>query len=179
MLGVVLIFVGAVLINNGYCMLAGVNKKSMAVMQVLFAFLVFVALILHLIFAHIMPFAHSGGFASTDAIQFYAAACSGLFAFTYFWQAALNLWELDARPFGIYCLFVAINAFFCAYLSHINFDAGNKMAVIWVLWGILWLTATIEINLGKSLGKFVPWLCIFCAIFTAWIPGFMMITGTW
>ncbi len=180
MLGVVLLFVGAVLINNGYCILAKVDSKSMSVMQILFAFLVFIAMILHLIFAHVSPFAVvSDGFAKTDAIQWYAAACSGLFAFTYFWQAAMNLWNVDARPYGVYCAFVAINAFLCAYLSYINFDAGIRMAVIWVLWGLLWLTGTIEINCGKSLGKFVPWFCIFCGVFTAWIPAIMMITGAW
>ena len=33
------------------------------------------------------------------------------------------------------------------------------------------LTAFIEINLKKNLGKFVPYLAIFEGIVTAWIPG--------
>ena len=41
------------------------------------------------------------------------------------------------------------------------------------------LTAFIEINLKKDLGKFVPVLAIFEGIVTAWIPGFLMLTNHW
>ena len=51
--------------------------------------------------------------------------------------------------------------------------------IIWFLWGILWLTAFIEINLKKNLGKFVPYLAIFEGIVTAWIPGLLMLWGKW
>ena len=52
------------------------------------------------------------------------------------------------------------------------------MAIIWILWGILWLTGFIESVLKKEL-KFVPYLAIFEGIFTAWIPGFLMLTNLW
>lgn len=52
------------------------------------------------------------------------------------------------------------------------------MAVIWILWGILWLTGFIENVLKKHL-SFVPYLAIFEGIVTAWIPGFMILTELW
>ncbi len=52
------------------------------------------------------------------------------------------------------------------------------MAIIWILWGILWLTGFIENVLKKEL-KFVPYLAIFEGIFTAWIPGFLILTNLW
>ena len=52
------------------------------------------------------------------------------------------------------------------------------MAVIWILWGILWLTGFIENVLKKKL-KFVPYLAVFEGIVTAWIPGFLILTNLW
>ena len=53
------------------------------------------------------------------------------------------------------------------------------MSVIWLLWGVLWLTTFIEIILKRNLGKFVPYLAIFEGIVTAWIPGFLLLRGLW
>ena len=180
MLGTCLLYVGAVLINNGYCGIAGVDGKSGAVMKIFAGLLGVIIQSLNLFWGNILPTAQgSDAFASVSTFQWYAAGTGFLFAFTYLWQAALALWDLDARPYGIYCLFVAINAVFCAYLSYINFDGDFRFTIIWLAWAVLWLTGTIEINLNKPLGNFTNWLAIFEGIFTAWIPGMMMIIGIW
>ena len=72
----------------------------------------------------------------------------------------------------------SINTIPCAYLSFTQ-ELDWRMSVIWVLWGILWLTAFIEVVLKKNLGKFVPYLAIFEGIITAWIPGFLMLVDRW
>ncbi len=180
MLGVVLLYVGAVLINNGYCTLANVDKKASAVMKIFAGALGVVAQTITLVMANISPISQgSNGVVSVDTFQWYAAATGLLFAFTYLWQAANDLWDLDVRPYGIYCLFVAINAVLCSYLSYINFDGDVRFTFIWLAWALLWLTAPIEINLKKPLGKFAPTLAIVCGIFTAWIPGALMLVGLW
>ncbi len=180
MLGVVLLYVGAVLINNGYCSLAKVDKKSTAVMQIFAGLLGVIVQIITLVDGNFAPNAQgSDGFASTDTFQWYAAATGLLFAFTYLWQAAMNLFNLDNKPYGVYCGFVGINAIFCSILSFMNFDGDFRFTVIWLLWALLWFTAPIEIQLKKPLGKFVPWLAIICGVVTAWVPGMMMLVGIW
>ncbi len=181
MLGVCLLYVGAVLINNGYCSLAGVPKKSSAVMKIFAGVIGLIIQTIALVMGNVSPAAQGSvtGFATTDTFQFYAAATGLLFAFTYLWQAAMDLWNLDGRPYGIYCGFVAVNAIFFSYLSYIQFDGDIRFTFIWLAWAVLWLTATVEINMKKPLGKFTPVLAILEGIFTAWIPGVMMLTGLW
>lgn len=181
MLGVCLLYVGAVLINNGYCSLAGVDKKSAAVMKIFAGGIGIIIQTLNLLFGNIAPVFQGSinNFASTETFQFYAAATGLLFAFTYLWQAAMDLWDLDAKPYGIYCAFVAVNACFFSYLSYIQFDGDIRFTAIWLAWAVLWLTATIEINMKKPLGKFVPVLAIAEGILTAWIPAVLMLTGKW
>lgn len=160
MLGVCLLYVGIVLINNGVCRLSNVDGKSAAVMNVFTGVLSLVINVLALI---------SG--------DFYAAATGLLFGFTYLFAAANNIWKLNPLPFGVYSLFVAINTIPCAYITLQEGDW--KMAVIWLLWGVLWFTGFLEGALKKNLGKFVPYLAIFEGIVTAWIPGFLLLRGLW
>ena len=61
-------------------------------------------------------------------------------------------------------------------LRFIEFTTGNiYWMVIWLLWGLLWLTGFIELVLKKDLGKFTPYLSIFDGIVTAWIPGALIL----
>lgn len=160
MLGVCLLYVGIVLINNGVCRLYNITGKSAAVMNIFTGGLSIVINILSLI---------NG--------DYYAAATGLLFGFTYLFTAFNQIYGLDMRPYGIYCLFVAINTIPCAIIDYQGGDAW--MAIIWILWGVLWLTGFIECNMKKDLGKFVPVLAIAEGIVTAWIPGFLMLRGMW
>lgn len=159
MLGIVLLYVGIVLINNGIARLTNIDEKSASIMN-LFA----------------------GGLAviidtvNTIEGDYYAVGTGLLFGFTYLFIALNSIFKLDKRPYAWYSLFVAINTIPAAYAA---LQEDWRMCIIWILWGILWLTAFIEIILKKDLGKFVPWLAIFEGIVTAWIPGFMMLLGTW
>jgi len=160
MLGVCLLYVGIVLINNGVCRLQNVEGKAAAVMNVFTGFL---SLIINVI--------------SIIQGDYYAAATGLLFGFTYLFAAANNIFRLDTIPYGWFSLFVAINTIPCAA---IDFNGGDwKMGVIWILWGILLLTGFIECVMKKDLKKFVPYLAIFEGIITAWIPGFLMLRGMW
>ena len=79
-----------------------------------------------------------------------------------------------------YSLFVAINTIPAGLLCITQGYGGNWIyGLIWWAWGILWLTAFIEINLKKPLGKFVGYLGVVEGIVTAWIPGFLMLVGMW
>ena len=161
MLGIVLLYVGVVLILNGISRLYTIDEKSAATMNFF-----------------------TGGLAvvidTVSVIQeeYYSVGTGLLFGFTYLFVAINGIFKLDKRPYAWYSLFVAINTIPCAYISFTQ-DLDWRMGTIWVLWGILWLTAFIEIVLKKNLGKFVPYLAIFEGIITAWIPGFLMLVERW
>lgn len=160
MLGVTLLFVGIVLINNGACALMGVDGKSTAALNVLVGVLLAVLNLLHLVRG-----------------DYYSCGTGLLFAFTYLFVAANNLFGLQPKPYGVYSLFVAVNTVPCAAIAAMGGD--RRMAVIWIAWGILWFTGFLEGALGKNLGKFSPSLAIAEGVATAWVPGFMMLAGWW
>ena len=169
MLGVVLLYVAIVLINNGVARLTNVDAKSMAVMNIFVGFLSILINIITIIHGDFSAINHIG--------DFYSAATGLLFGFTYLFVAVNSLFNLDTRLYGWYSLFVAINSIPAAIIEF-TVNHHVPMGIIWILWGILWLTGFIENVLKKEL-KFVPYLVIFEGIFTAWIPGFLMLTNLW
>ena len=161
MLGIVLLYVGIVLINNGISRLSNIDEKSAAIMNIFTGALAVVIDTVNVIQG-----------------EYYAVGTGLLFGFTYLFVGINGIFNLDKRPYAWYSLFVAINTIPCAYLSFTQ-DLDWRMGFIWILWGILWLTAFIEIILKKNLGRFVPYLAIFEGIVTAWIPGFLMLVNKW
>lgn len=169
MLGIVLMYVAIVLINNGICRLTHIDGKSASIMNI------FVGLLSVLV--NLIVIVH--GSINSEYNDFYAAATGLLFGFTYLFIAYNNLFNLDIRAYGWYSLFVAINAIPAAYLSYLeNTQEGMAFALIWIAWGILWLTGWIESILKIEL-KFVPYLAIAEGILTAWIPAWLILMGYW
>ncbi|MDO5336239.1 MAG: AmiS/UreI family transporter [Eubacteriales bacterium] len=168
MLGVCLLFVGIVLINNGICSLAGVDGKSAAVMNIF-----------------------TGGLSLfinfTNLVQgnYYAAGTGLLFCFTYLFVAVNKIFHLSGYPFAWFSTFVAVNAVVFGTLEgfvgipSLGITPDIRWAAIWYLWGILWGTSFVEDIMGKKLGRFVPYLQVFEGIVTAWIPGLLMLIGKW
>ena len=93
MLGVCLLFVGIVLINNGVCSLANVDRKSVAVMNILTG-----GLSLFINFVNLVQG------------NYYAAGTGLLFCFTYLFVAMMNIFDLNPLPFAWFSSFVAVNA---------------------------------------------------------------------
>lgn len=158
MLGVVLLYVGIVLIHNGVCRISQVEGKSMAVLNL---FVGGITLILDILFIL------KG--------EYYAGGTGLLFTFTYLYVGFNSLFNLDTRPYGWYSLFVAINTIPAAMISYFN-DKSIVFAIIWVAWGVLWLGGFIESVCKKEL-KFIPYLAVIEGILTAWIPGFLLLMG--
>ena len=168
MLGVCLLFVGIVLINNGMCGLYKVDGKSAAVMNILTG-----GLSLFINFVNLIQG------------NYYAAGTGLLFCFTYLFVAFNNLLKLNTIPFAWFSTFVAVNAVIFGTIEGITGSAALgitadwRWAVIWYLWAIMWVTAFVEDIMGKKLGKFVPMLQVFEGIVTAWIPGVLLLIGKW
>ena len=168
MLGVCLLFVGIVLINNGACTLMKVDGKAAAVMNIFVGSLsVFI------------------NFVSLVKGNFYAAGTGLLFGFTYLFVAFIDILKLDTRPFAVFSTFVAINAVIFGFIEGITGSAALgitpdiRWAIIWWLWAVLWGSAFVTDILKKDLGRFVPCLQIFEGVVTAWIPGILLLLGKW
>ena len=168
MLGVCLLFVGIVLINNGMCTLYNVDGKSTAVMNIftggLSLFINFVNLV-------------QG--------NYYAAGTGLLFCFTYLFVAFSRILKLSPIPFAWFSTFVAINAVVFGTIEGflgsktLGITPDIRWAGIWYLWAILWGTAFVADIMGKKLGKFVPVLQVIEGVITAWVPGVMLLLGVW
>jgi acid-activated urea channel len=164
MLGIVLLYVGAVLFVNGVGALGKVAPKSAAVMNLFTGGIAFIINVVNLIRA-------------SSPADYYGVGTGLLFAFTYLYVAISNWYELDGRGLGWYCFFVAITTIPSAYMSFLGGDM--RFTVIWLVWGALWYMFYLALAAGKDLGKLLPYSTIAVGVFTCWIPGYLMLISKW
>ena len=173
MLGAVLLYVGVVLITNGIARLTNIDPKATAIMNLFTGGLSIVLNFGSLLVAQAQN--------PTNMGPYYACATGLLFGFTYLFIGINNIFNLDGRIFAWYSLYVTITTIPAGILQW--GDGTNKynvmMAIIWWLWGLLWVTAWIELVLKIDLKNFTPWLSILEGVLTAWIPGFLILTNVW
>lgn len=166
MLGLVLLYVGAVLFINALAMLGHIAPKEAAIMNLLTGGLsLFVSL--HQV-------------ASGDPALVRAAAFGLLFSFTYLWVAYVNLTGLDGRGLGWFSLFVAATASWVTVdaLAAARTVGEYWMAGNWAAWTLLWLCFFVLGVLKRpALTKPVAWLTLVQSIVTAWVPGYLMLSG--
>lgn len=166
MLGLVLLYVGGVLFINGLSMLGKIAPKEAAVMNLLTGGLsLFVSF-------------HELGRA--DPASFRAGAFGLLFAFTYLWVAYVNLTAQDGQGLGWFSLFVAATAALVTVdqfaLAH-GF-ASYWLAGCWAAWAVLWLCFFVIGALRRtSWNRPVAWLAIVQSVLTAWLPGYLLLSG--
>jgi len=167
MLGVVLLYVGAVLFVNGFTLLGKADPKGSAIMNLLTGILTLIINIIILVVNAV---------GDEDPTLFYAAGTGLLFSFTYLYVGAVNLFSLDGRGLGWYCLFVAVTAMPSAYVA---FDSDPRFTVIWLGWGFLWFVYFLLLALDMKIVKFAGYATLVIAVLTAWIPGYMLLVGVW
>ncbi|CAM5315645.1 AmiS/UreI family transporter [Rhodanobacter lindaniclasticus] len=112
MLGVVLLFVGVVLIVNGLTLAGRIEAKEAAVLNLLVGSLSAFAGVL-------------GAVQASTTADFLAVGTGLLFAFTYLYVAAVNWFGLRGAGLGWYCLFVAITAL------PVSWKPGNRTTRAW------------------------------------------------
>lgn len=164
MLGIVLLYVGAVLLINGVGSLGKIDAKASAVMNL---FTGGIALFINLV--NLVNAKTTG--------DFYGVGTGLLFAFTYLYVAITNWWELDGAGLGWYCFFVAVTTVPSALMSYLGGDL--RFTVIWLIWGALWYMFYLALAAKKNLGNSLAYASIAVGVFTCWIPGYMMLIGKW
>lgn len=166
LLGFLMFFVGAVFIINGLSLLGRVDSKEAGGWNLAIAALMFSVVIYAVVKDAYGP------------ATFWFAAQVLLFGFTYLFLGINSLAGYDSRGLGWYCLWVSLVTPYCAYQT---FQAGDpRLGLIWLTWGALWFVFWIVLGLGKiSILRPVAWAALLAGIFTAWIPGFLMLTSQW
>ena len=166
MLGLVLLYVGAVLFINGLSMLGKIAPREAAIMNIFTGAVSFIACFKN---------AFSG-----DPMLIQACAYGLLFSFTYLWVAYNSLTNQDGRGLGWFSFFVAITAIFIACDQHTSAQtfADTWLFWCWAAWAVLWGCFFFIGALGKtSWTRPVAYLTILQAIGTAWVPGYLMLSG--
>ena len=167
LLGLVLLYVGAVLFLNGLWLMGHIEDKEISVINVFVGTLT----LLVSLFLAFGP--------GADAVSIKAAAFTLLFTFTYYW-VAWNRWNgADGRGLGWFCFFVGITVIpialqaFGAAISTWDF----WFTVNWVSWSVLWLMFWALLALKKPIARVTGIVCAAMGIYTGWIPGYLLLTG--
>lgn len=164
-LGLVLLYVGAVLFINGVAILGKISFRESAVMNIFAGTISFLICI-------------NSAFHGSNGVQFCAYGL--LFSITYLWVAYNNLTGQDGRGLGWFSLFVAITAIPIAYDQYISANSffGIWLAICWLGWSILWFGYFLfGVFQFPRLVKPIAILTIIEAIFTAWLPGYLILSG--
>ena len=167
LLGLVLFYVGAVLILNGLWMLGHIGDSEIWVIN-LFVGAVSLLVALSQAFG-----------ADADAASIRAAALSLLFSLTYLWVAINRFTGADGRGLGWFSLFVAITAVPVATntfrtAEHI-WDVWSGLS--WAAWAVLWFVFFLQLVLRKQVVRIAAWMAIGEGILTGWVPGYLLLTG--
>jgi putative amide transporter protein len=190
LLGVVLLYVGAVLVVNGIWLLgqaraaaAGeggaaaaeahpffIQNREVTVLNIFTGFVGVVAAVTLMI----------QGNRDEDLVSIRAAGFILLFAFTYLWVAANNFLNAGGRAFGWYCLFVAVTAvpagIYTLDAADGN-DASIYLGICWFAWAILWFLFFMLLALDRPVARLAGAVAVLEGIATAWVFGFLLLEG--
>ncbi|MDD4923303.1 MAG: AmiS/UreI family transporter [Dehalococcoidales bacterium] len=161
MLGLGLWYVGFVLFINALWMMGKMSNKAVIPMNI------FVAVIQ---IAGVFVIIATG----KETADFYGAALTLLFAFTYLYVAATQIWNLDGKGLGWYCLPVALIAIPAGFQSL----ATPGLALLWFMWATLWFMFFLLLGLGKNIGKATAYWTMINAIVT-FVGAYFTLTETW
>lgn len=162
MLGLVLLYVGAVLFVNGIWLLGHITPREVAIMNV---FTGLVGLVVA-VFA----------VAQQDLASVQLAGYVLLFAFTYLWVAYNQYIDAEGSGLGWYCLFVAITAVPVSIITLTNTGGDTFLVWLglsWAVWAVLWFLYFLLLAVKRPIQQLTAYVTIGAGIATAWLPGFL------
>jgi putative amide transporter protein len=195
LLGVVLLYVGVVLIVNGIWLIgqarvaeaaptpAGAGGAAVAAAEahptfienrevaVLNIFTGFVGVIAAVTLA-------VQGNQNEDLASIRAAGYILLFAFTYLWVAYNQFAGVRGHAFGWYCLFVAITAVVAGYYTFRDADGNDAsiyLGVAWFAWAVLWFMFFLLLALERPIARITGWLAVLEGIGTSWVFAILLL----
>lgn len=166
MIGMVLLYVGAVLFVNGIWLMGRISSREIAILNVFTGFVGLVAAVFSV--------------AQGDRLSIQLAAYVLLFAFTYLW-VAYNQWVgADGHGLGWYSLFVSLTAIPVCVITLA--EAGGDtfltwLGINWGAWAFLWFLYFLLLALERPITRLAAWVTTVEGVLTAWIPGFLVLNG--
>jgi hypothetical protein len=192
LLGVVLLYVGAVLVINGIWLVgqaraaelqpapAGgpgeavaahptfIENREIAVLNIFTGFIGVVAAVTLVV----------QGNQDEDLASIRAAGYILLFAFTYIWVAFNQFLNAGGHAFGWYCLFVAITAVAAGLFTFSNADGNDAsiyLGVDWFAWAVLWGLFFVLLALERPIARLTGWVAILEGIATSWVFAILLL----
>jgi hypothetical protein len=188
LLGVVLLYVGVVLIVNGIWLIgqarvaeavpAGggaaaaqptlIDNKEVAILNIFTGFVGVVAAVTLAV----------QGNQNEDIASIRAAGYILLFAFTYLWVAYNQFAGVNGHAFGWYCLFVAVTAVAAGIYTFSNADGNDAsiyLGVAWFAWAVLWFLFFLLLALERPIARITGWLAVLEGIGTSWVFAILLL----
>jgi len=167
LLGLALLYVGAVLFLNGIWLIGKINDREIWVINV-FSGGVTLFVALYLAFGP-----------GADANSIKAAAMTLLFTFTYLWVAINRHQDVDGRGLGWFSLFVAITVVPVAIdtLGSAQGAWDVWFGLCWAAWAVLWFMFFLLLALQKPIARVTGWVTSIEGVFTGWLPGYLLLDG--
>ena len=167
LLGLALLYVGAVLFLNGLWLMGHVDDREIAVINI-FSGGITVLVALYLAFGP-----------NADLASVRAAALTLLFTFTYLWVAYNRFHEVDGRGLGWFSLFVAITVVPVALktLGGAATAWDVWFGLSWAAWAVLWFMFFLLLAMKKPIAKVTGAVTCAEGVLTGWLPGFLLLEG--
>ena len=167
MLGLALLYVGAVLFLNGLWLMGRIADREIAIINI-FSGLLTAAVAAYLAF---------GPGSNEDAIR--AGALTLLFSFTYLWVAYNRFHDVDGRGLGWYSLFVAITVVPVAWVTFAGATTlwGYWFGACWAAWAVLWFMYFLLLAMQKPIAKVTGAMTSIQGVLTGWLPGYLLLEG--
>lgn len=166
LLGLSLLYVGAVLTLNGLWLLGHIGDREIVVVNVASGIVTF-CVSLYLAF----------GLADPGATR--AAALTLLFTVTYFWVAHNRLATVDGRGLGWFSLFVVITVVPVALSTLTTATTGVDMWMgwNWVGWAVVWFMYFLLLTLKMPILKLTGAATLAAGLLTGWLPAVLILEG--
>jgi hypothetical protein len=177
LLGVMLLYVGAVLCINGIWLIGGTRSETSPLylqareVSVINVFTGLVGLVTSIILL-------AQGNANGEIATIAGGGFILLFAFTYLWVALNNFLNAGGRAFGWYCAFVALTAIPAGILTLQDAngnDASVYLGIDWLAWSVLWGLFFVLLALDRPIARVTGSVAIIEGIGTAWVFGFLLL----
>ena len=167
LVGLVLLFVGAVLCLNGAWMFGRIADREIILINVLVGIITSAA-----------AFRTAFG-ADADISAVKSAALTLLFSVTYLWFAANRAFDLDGRGLGWFSLFVAVTVVPVCVQGLFMADSilGVWLAISWGIWAVLWFMFFLLLTLNRRIQTATAWVTLLSGVLTGWLPAMLLLNG--
>jgi putative amide transporter protein len=167
LLGLALLYVGAVLFLNGLWLMGQIADREIAIINV-FAGGVTLLVALYSAFGPV-----------ADAASIKAAALTLLFTFTYLWVAFNRYSGADGRGLGWFSLFVAITVVPVAFdtLTSAQTFWDFWFGICWASWAVLWFMFFLLLAQQRPIARVTGMVTAAQGVYTGWLPGYLLLDG--